>query len=101
MMAGMPACYLGVTPSSTADFTQDLVRIDKPTLVLHGGDDQLVPVALSALRTAKLIRQAKLTIYDGAPHGLCTTMKGRVNADLLAFLRAPAGAADRGATSQG
>ena len=87
MMAGFPASYFGITPSSETDLTRDLARFDKPTLILHGGDDQLVPVALSALRSAKLVRQAELTIYEGAPHGLCTTHKDRVNADLLAFLR--------------
>lgn len=87
MMAGFPATYLGLKPSSETDLTQDLAWIDKPTLVLHGDDDQLVPIALSALRTAKLTRHATLKVYKGAPHGLCTTLKDQVNADLLAFLR--------------
>lgn len=87
MMAGFPASYFGITPSSETDLTQDLARIDKPTLILHGSDDQLVPVALSALRSAKLIRNSTLKVYDGAPHGLYATHKDRVNTDLLAFLR--------------
>lgn len=87
MMAGFPAAYLGIKPSSETDLTRDLARIGKPALIIHGGDDQLVPIGLSALRTVKLIPHARLTIYEGAPHGLCTTLKDRVNADLLAFLR--------------
>jgi non-heme chloroperoxidase len=87
MMAGIPASYFGIKPSSETDLTEDLGKFDKPTLVLHGGDGQLVPIALSAPRSAKLIRHAELKVYEGAPHGLCTTHKDRVNADLLAFLR--------------
>ena len=87
MMAGFPASYFGVTPSSETDLTQNLARFDRPTLILHGSDDQLVPVALSALRSAKLIRNSTLKVYDGGPHGLYVTHKHRVNADLLAFLR--------------
>lgn len=67
MMAGFPASYLGITPSSEADLTQDLARFDRPTLIMHGSDDQLVPIALSALRSVKLVRNSALKIYDGAP----------------------------------
>ena len=87
MMAGFPASYFGITPSSETDLTQDLARFDRPTLILHGSDDQLVPVASSALRSAKLIRNSTLKVYKGAPHGLYATHKDRVNADLLVFLR--------------
>lgn len=87
MAAGFPASYLGITPSSETDLTHDLARFDKPTLIIHGDDDQLVPIALTAKRSAKLVRRATLKAYEGAPHGLCTTHKERVNADLLAFLR--------------
>jgi non-heme chloroperoxidase len=91
MMAGLPASYLGLKPSSETDLTPDLGRIDRPALILHGDDDQLVPIANSALRTEKLLRHATLKVYRGAPHGLPTIMKDRVNADLLAFLRQPTG----------
>jgi non-heme chloroperoxidase len=87
MMAGLPACYLGIKASTEADFTEDLKRIAVPTLLIHGSDDQLVPVADSAVLSAKLIKNAKLTVIDGAPHGLYATMKERVNEELLAFAR--------------
>jgi non-heme chloroperoxidase len=86
MMAGMPACYFGLkgdTPDS--DFTADLKKIDVPTLIVHGSDDQLVPLADSALLSSKIVKHATLKIYEGAPHGLPSTMKDRMNADLLAF----------------
>ena len=59
-----------------------------PTLVLHGDDDQIVPIAASALLSSKIIKGAKLVVYEGAPHGMCTTLKDRVNAELLAFFKA-------------
>jgi non-heme chloroperoxidase len=86
MMAGMPACYFGLkgdTPDS--DFTADLKRIDVPTLIVHGSDDQLVPLADSALLSSKIVKKATLKVYEGAPHGLPSTVKDRMNADLLAF----------------
>jgi non-heme chloroperoxidase len=86
MMAGMPACVLGLkgdTPDS--DFTGDLKKIDVPTLIIHGSDDQLVPIADSALLSSKIVKNATLKVYDGAPHGLPSTMKDRFNADLLTF----------------
>jgi non-heme chloroperoxidase len=86
MMAGMPACYFGLkgdTPDS--DFTGDLKKIDVPTLIVHGSDDQLVPLADSALLSSKIVKNATLKIYEGAPHGLPSTMKDRMNTDLLAF----------------
>ncbi len=85
MMAGIPACYDCIEVFSETDHTEDLKRFDVPTLVLHGDDDQIVPIAASALRSSKLIPNATLDIYQGAPHGMCTTHKDRVNADLLAF----------------
>jgi non-heme chloroperoxidase len=66
--------------------TDDLKKIDVPTLILHGDDDQIVPIADSAMPSAKLVRNAKLKIYKGAPHGMCTTEKDKVNQDLLAFI---------------
>lgn len=86
MMAGMPASYFCVKAFSETDLTEDLKRFDVPTLVLHGSDDQIVPIADSALLSSKQIKGATLKVYDGAPHGLCTTLKDRVNEDLLAFL---------------
>jgi non-heme chloroperoxidase len=65
-----------------------LKRIDVPTLVLHGDDDQIVPYADAALLSSKIIKGAKLVIYKGAPHGMCTTLKDRVNEELLAFIKA-------------
>jgi len=87
MMAGLPASYFCIKAFSETDLTKDLGKIDVPTLLLHGDDDQIVPIGASALRAAKLIKDATLKIYEGAPHGMCTTHKDRVNADLLAFLR--------------
>jgi non-heme chloroperoxidase len=87
MMAGMPASYLGIQAWSATDLTEDLKKINVPTLVVHGGDDQVVPIANSALLSSKIIRDAKLIVYEGAPHGLPTTHKDRLNQDLLAFIR--------------
>jgi non-heme chloroperoxidase len=86
MLAGFPASYFCIKAFSETDLTQDLARFDIPTLILHGDDDQIVPIAASALLSSKMIKGAKLEIYPGAPHGMCTTLKDRVNADLLAFL---------------
>jgi non-heme chloroperoxidase len=88
MMAGFPASYFCVKAFSETDLTEDCKKIDVPTLVLHGDDDQIVPYADSALLSSKLIRNAKLVIYKGAPHGMCTTLKDRVNEELLGFIKA-------------
>lgn len=85
-MTGFPAAYLGSKALSETDFTEDLKKFDIPTLIIHGDDDQVVPIANSALLSSKIIRNAKLKIYKGAPHGLCTTLKDQVNEDLLAFI---------------
>ena len=85
MMAGMPASYDCVKQFSETDFTEDLKRIDVPTLIIHGDDDQIVPIADAALKSAKLVHDAQLEIYRGAPHGLCSTHKDKVNEDLLSF----------------
>lgn len=87
MMAGMPASYFCIKVFSETDLTADLGRFDVPTLIIHGDDDQIVPIAAAALHSSKLVKGARLEIYKGAPHGLCTTLKDRVNADLLAFLK--------------
>ena len=88
MMAGLPASYFGVKAFSETDLTEDLKSFDIPTLILHGSDDQIVPIAVSALPTSKLIKDSILKIYEGAPHGMCTTLKDRVNDDLFAFINA-------------
>ena len=88
MMAGMPASYFCVKAFSETDHTEDLKKFDVPTLILHGDDDQIVPIEDSALLSAKIVKGATLKIYKGASHGMCTTHKDQVNADLLAFLTA-------------
>jgi non-heme chloroperoxidase len=87
MRAGFPAAYFCIKAFSETDFTRDLKEIDVPTLVLHGDDDQIVPIGASALLSSKLIPKARLEVYKGAPHGMCSTLKDRVNADLLSFIR--------------
>jgi non-heme chloroperoxidase len=88
MMAGFKAVYDCIKSFSETDFTDDLQKFDVPTLILHGDDDQIVPIGASALRSSKLIPGARLKVYKGAPHGICSTLKDEVNADLLAFLEA-------------
>ena len=68
--------------------TEDLKKIDVPTLFFHGDDDQIVPIGASAMLSSKLVKNAQLKVYKGAPHGMCTTEKDTVNADLLSFLKA-------------
>jgi non-heme chloroperoxidase len=87
MMAGHKNTYDCIKAFSETDFTEDLKRFDVPTLVLHGDDDQIVPIGASALMSAKLIRNAQLKVYKGGDHGICSTQKDRVNADLLEFLK--------------
>ena len=86
MQAGHKNTFDCIKAFSETDFTEDLGKFDVPTLVLHGDDDQIVPIAASALRSSKLVRNATLKIYPGAPHGLAYTHKDQLNADLLAFL---------------
>ena len=88
MMAGFPASYFCVKAFSETDHTEDLKKIDVPTLIMHGDDDQIVPIADSALLSAKLVKGSTLKVYPGFPHGMCTTQKDEINADLLAFIRA-------------
>jgi len=91
-LQGMQAGFKGVIDCikafSETDFTEDLKRFDVPTLILHGDDDQIVPIGASALLSAKLVKGATLKVYPGAPHGMCSIHKDQVNADLLAFLKA-------------
>jgi non-heme chloroperoxidase len=87
MMAGMPASYFCIRAFSETDQREDLKRMTIPTLIIHGDDDQIVPIGASAHKSSKLIEASTLKVYPGAPHGLCTTHKDQVNADLLEFLR--------------
>jgi non-heme chloroperoxidase len=87
MRTGLKAELDGVKAFSETDFTEDLKKIDVPTLILHGDDDQIVPINDSALMAAALVKGSTLKIYKGASHGLCSTHKNQVNADLLAFIR--------------
>jgi non-heme chloroperoxidase len=87
MMAGFPACYFCIKAFSETDQTEDLKKIDVPTLILHGDDDQIVPIGASAMKSSKLIKNATLKIYKGGGHGMCTTQKDEVNKDLLEFIK--------------
>ena len=87
MQAGLSSVYDCIKVFSETDLTEDLKKIDVPTLIVHGDDDQIVPIGASALLSAKIVKQATLKIYEGAPHGLAGTHKDRLNADLLAFAR--------------
>ena len=93
MQAGAKGAYESVKAFSETDFTEDLKKFDIPTLVMHGEDDQIVPVKDSAKKSARLIRGAKEIYYPGAPHGLTATLQDQVNTDLLKFLRTAARAA--------
>lgn len=87
MMAGFPACYFCIKVFSETDQHEDLKKFDVPTLIIHGDDDQIVPIEASALISSKIVKNAILKIYEGAPHGLPSTLKDRLNADLLEFAR--------------
>jgi non-heme chloroperoxidase len=87
MMAGHKNAYDCIAAFSETDFTEDLKTFDVPTLVLHGDDDQIVPVGRSALASSKLVKGALLKIYPGGPHGITDTHKEQLNADLLAFAK--------------
>jgi len=87
-MGGVKAHYDGIGAFSQTDFSEDLKKITVPVLVMHGDDDQIVPVADSALLSAKLLKNNTLKIYAGLPHGMCTTHADVVNAELLSFITA-------------
>ncbi|WP_144185790.1 alpha/beta fold hydrolase [Elioraea rosea] len=87
MMAGHKNTYDCIKAFSETDFTEDLKRFDRPTLIVHGSDDQIVPIEPSANAAKRLLPRAELKVYDGAPHGLADTHKQRLNDDILAFLR--------------
>jgi len=87
MLCGIKAAYDCVKAFSETDMTEDLKKFDVPTLILHGDDDQIVPIADSALLSAKLVKGAVLKVIPGAPHGMPSTLKDQINADLLAFFK--------------
>jgi non-heme chloroperoxidase len=87
MLAGFPACYFCIKAFSETDTTEDLKKFDVPTLIVHGDDDQIVPIVAAALKSSKIVPNAELKIYEGAPHGLPTTLKDRLNTDLLDFFK--------------
>jgi non-heme chloroperoxidase len=87
MQSGLKNAYESIKAFSETDFTEDLKKFDVPTLVLHGEDDQIVPVKNSAVKSAQLIKGAKDIYYPGAPHGITATHQDQINADLLAFIK--------------
>jgi non-heme chloroperoxidase len=87
MMAGHKAAYDCIKQFSETDFTEDLEKMDVPTLVLHGDDDQIVPIAHSAMLTAKIVKNSTLKVIPGASHGMCSVNKDQINKELLAFLQ--------------
>ena len=93
MLCSLPASYFCIKAFSETDLTEDLKKFDVPTLILHGDDDQIVPIDDSARLSAKIVKDATLKVYPGAPHGMCSTLKDQVNADLLAFIKGEKSAA--------
>ncbi|UVC14008.1 alpha/beta fold hydrolase [Mesorhizobium onobrychidis] len=87
MMGGAKAHYDCIEAFSETDFTEDLKKLDVPVLIMHGDDDQIVPIADSALLAAKLVKHGTLKVYKGLPHGMCTTHPEIINPDLLAFIQ--------------
>ncbi len=87
MLCGHQAAYECIKAFSETDFTEDLKKFDVPTLIIHGDDDQIVPIGASAMLSSKIVKGATLKIYPGAPHGLCSTLKEQINQELLEFLR--------------
>ena len=93
MLCGFPAAYECIKAFSETDLTEDLKKFDVPTLILHGDDDQIVPIGASALMSSKIVKGATLKVYPGYPHGMCSTHKDVINADLLAFIKGEKSAA--------
>ena len=87
MLCGYPGAYECIKAFSETDFTEDLKKFDVPTLILHGDDDQIVPIGAAALLSSKIVKGAQLKVYPGYPHGMCQTNKDVINADLLTFLK--------------
>jgi non-heme chloroperoxidase len=86
MLCGFPAAYECIKAFSETDFTEDLKKFDVPTLIIHGDDDQIVPIGAAGMLSSKIVKGAVLKVYPGAPHGLCSTLKDQVNQELLQFL---------------
>ena len=87
MLCGLKGAYDCIKAFSETDFTEDLKKFDVPTLILHGDDDQIVPIGAAALLSSKIVKGATLKVYAGAPHGMVSTLKEQVNADLLEFAK--------------
>ena len=87
MTVGIKGAYDCIKAFSETDTTMDLQAIDVPTLIIHGDDDQIVPIGDAAMKSSKIVKGAQLKVYPGAPHGLTATMPDQFNADLLAFLK--------------
>jgi non-heme chloroperoxidase len=87
MMCGFPAAYYCIKAFSETDCTEDLKKFDVPTLILHGDDDQIVPIAAAGMLSSKIVKGSQFKIYKGAPHGMCSTLKDEINTDLLAFFK--------------
>ena len=87
MLCGHKAAYDCIKAFSETDFTEDLKKFDVPTLILHGDDDQIVPLGAAALLSSRLVKGATLKVYPGAPHGMCSTLKDQVNAELFEFFK--------------
>jgi non-heme chloroperoxidase len=87
MIMSIKGAYDCIKAFSETDFTEDLKKFDIPTLILQGDDDQIVPIAAASLQSSKMVKGSILKVYAGAPHGLCSTLKDRVNAELLAFIK--------------
>jgi non-heme chloroperoxidase len=87
MLCGFPAAYFCIKAFSETDLTEDLRKFDVPTLILHGDDDQIVPIGASAMLSSKIVKDATLKVYPGFPHGMCQTHKDQINQDLLAFIK--------------
>lgn len=87
MLAGYNAVIDCIKAFSETDFTEDLKKFDMPTLILHGDDDQIVPIGASALISSKIVKGATLKVISGAPHGMCSSHKDQINAEILAFLQ--------------
>ena len=87
MLCGFKGAYDCIKVFSETDLTEDLKKFDVPTLILHGDDDQIVPIGASALLSSKIVKDATLKVYPGFPHGMCSTHKEQINADLLAFVK--------------
>jgi non-heme chloroperoxidase len=87
VQAGFSAAYDCIKAFSETDFTEDLKKFDLPTLIMHGDDDQIVPIGAAALRSSKLVKGSTLKVYPGFPHGMCQVKHDQINADLYAFIK--------------